>query len=425
MANTITCPNCGNSFEPTAALDTAITAAVKLEREEMVRKWKEAESKKQNEYQKREEDLAKQNAALTEERSKMNEELNKRLAAALSEKEKTMQQDLSKKIAGDFEEKLKSLEESKREQEEKLKESRKREIDFLKKEEIFTQKAQEQELILQRTINQERERIKAEEKKNSEALLREKEEQQSVKTKELEKQLQDQKVLIEEMKRKSEQGSMQMQGEAKELLVEEILGELFPFDTITKSRKGVEETDLTHEVINDFRHPCGKIVYEIKNTKAWSEKWLDKLKIDMRNGSAEAAVIVSKALPKDCDGFMQKEGIWICNHDSLRIVAVLLRDGLTKLYEANKKLENVSDKKERLYKYMTSTEFRQKWEAIIGVYTTMQSQLTKERVQAQKHYSEREKQLQIMMANAVGFVGDVKGLGGMEMMEIRMIGEEE
>lgn len=425
MANTITCPNCGNSFEPTAALDSAITAAVKAEREEMVRKWKEAESKKQSEYQQREETLAKQNTALLEERKKLDDELSKRLAEALSQKEKVMQKDLSQKIAADFEEKLKSLEESKREQEEKLKESRKREIDFLKKEEIFSQKAQEQELNLQRTLNQERERIKLEEKKNAEALLREKEEQQAVKTKELEKKLLDQKALIEEMKRKSDQGSMQMQGEAKELLVEEILAELFPNDTITKSRKGVEETDLTHEVINDFRHPCGKIVYEIKNTKAWSEKWLDKLKADMRHGNAEAAVIVTKALPKDCDGFMQKEGIWICNHDSLRIVAVLLRDGLTKLYEANKKLENVSDKKERLYKYMTSTEFRQKWEAIIGVYTSMQTQLTKERVQAQKHYSEREKQLQIMMANAVGFVGDVKGLGGMEMMDMKLIGEEE
>lgn len=425
MANTITCPNCNHSFEPTAALDTAIENAVKLKRDEMAQKWKEAEAKKQSEYQQREESIAKQNAALADERNKMADELNKRLAAALSEKEKALKQDLSKKIAGDFEEKLKSLEESKREQAEKLKESRKREIDFLRKEEVFTQKEQEQELILQRTINSERERIKQEEKKNSEALLREKEEQQSVKTRELEKQLHDQKVLIEEMKRKSEQGSMQMQGEAKELLVEEILAELFPFDTIIKSRKGVEETDLSHEVFNDFRHPCGKIVYEIKNTKAWSEKWLEKLKADMRKGSAEAAVIVSKALPKDCEGFMQKEGIWICNHDSLRIVAVLLRDGLTKLYEANKKLENVSDKKERLYKYMTSTEFRQKWEAIIGVYTTMQSQLTKERVQAQKHYSEREKQLQIMMSNAVGFVGDVKGLGGMEMMDMKLIGDED
>ena len=37
-------------------------------------------------------------------------------------------------------------------------------------------------------------------------------------------------------------------------------------------------------------------------------------------------------------------------------------------------VDNVSDKKETLYKYMTSNEFKQKWEAIVGTYINMQKQ---------------------------------------------------
>lgn len=425
MANTITCPNCHNSFEPTAALDSAIENAVRIQREEMIRKWKEADAKKQQEFLMREESIAQQNKALQAQRAHLDEELNQRLQKALSEQEQAIQKSVHQKISEDFELQLKNLEEQKQEQAERLKESRLRELEFLKNEAAYKQKSEEQELLLQRTINQERERIRQEEKKHADAILREREEQQHIKTKELEKQLQDQKNLIEEMKRKSEQGSMQLQGDAKEIFVEELLSNLFPFDIITRSRKGVEETDLSQEVINNFRQSCGKVVYEIKNTKGWNEKWIDKLKLDMRQGQAEAAVIVTKTLPKDCDGFMEKDGIWVCNQENLRIVAVLLREGLVRVFEANKRAENVGDKKELLYKYLTSTEFRLKWEAILDVYTNLKAQLAKERMQMQKIFNEREKQLQILMSNSAGFIGDIRGLGGLEMMDIAMIGEEE
>ena len=94
------------------------------------------------------------------------------------------------------------------------------------------------------------------------------------------------------------------------------------------------------------------------------------------------------------------------------------------VHEKNRLLENVSDKKEQLYKYMTGIEFKQKWEAIIDTYVNMQKQLSKEKVRMLKDWSEREKQLELMLKNSMAFIGDVKGIGGLEIQDIKLLEEE-
>ena len=135
--------------------------------------------------------------------------------------------------------------------------------------------------------------------------------------------------------------------------------------------------------------------------------------------------MVTQAVPKDIDRFGRREGIWICSFPDVKLIASLLRDSLIKHYETIKVLDNVSDKKETLYKYMTSNEFKQKWEAIVGTYLNMQKQITKEKLRVSKDWSEREKQLEIMLKNSMGFLGDVKGIGGLEIREINLLGEGE
>src|ERR671913_2000190 len=103
---------------------------------------------------------------------------------------------------------------------------------------------------------------------------------------ELEKQLYDQKKLAEEMRRKAEQGSMQLQGETQELLLEEILRDHFPFDSIVEVGKGVEGADCMQIVRNAIGNECGKIIFESKRAKNWSNAWVQKLKTDMRNKGA-------------------------------------------------------------------------------------------------------------------------------------------
>ena len=243
--------------------------------------------------------------------------------------------------------------------------------------------------------------------------------------KELEKQLEDQKKLAEEMRRKSEQGSMQLQGEVLELALEQLLKSEFQYDTIREVKKGEEGGDIVQQVFNDLRRECGTIVWETKRAKNWSEKWIEKLKEDTQKGNADIAVLVTQAVPKEIERFGRRDGIWICSFSDVKIIAAFLREILIKQYETIKILDNVSDKKETLYKYMTSSEFKQKWEAIVGTYINMQKQITKEKVRVNKDWAEREKQLEIMLKNSMGFLGDVKAIGGLEMREINLLEEGE
>ena len=113
-------------------------------------------------------------------------------------------------------------------------------------------------------------------------VIKKEQEKNALKFREYDKQLKDQKDLIEEMKRKSEQGSMQMQGEVLELALEDILKSLYPFDLIEPVMKGFKGADVIQSVMNPFQQVCGKIIYESKRTKAFSDNWIEKLKEDQR-----------------------------------------------------------------------------------------------------------------------------------------------
>ncbi|MGL1260134.1 DUF2130 domain-containing protein, partial [Vibrio parahaemolyticus] len=71
---------------------------------------------------------------------------------------------------------------------------------------------------------------------------------------------------------------MQLQGEVQELLLEEILKQTFPFDKIEEVGKGVRGADCIQIVRNGTGTEVGKIIYESKRTKDFSQDWIEKLK---------------------------------------------------------------------------------------------------------------------------------------------------
>ncbi|MGV2482122.1 UNVERIFIED_CONTAM: DUF2130 domain-containing protein, partial [Salmonella enterica subsp. enterica serovar Weltevreden] len=80
--------------------------------------------------------------------------------------------------------------------------------------------------------------------------------------------------------------------EVHEIALEDLLRSTFPFDTVEEVGKGVKGADAIHIIRNSLGQTCGKIIYESKRTKAFSNDWIDKLKHDMRNTQADLAVIV-------------------------------------------------------------------------------------------------------------------------------------
>lgn len=403
----ITCPNCGHQFEPTDALRDEI-------QKELNHKAKEWQQRKEEEYKQKETSLLQQLSAKDHELVRKIQEEKQRL-------ETELKQDLQKSISAQYENQLKLLQQSSIENEEKLKEARRKELEFLQKEQALKTKEEELQITLQRQLMVEREKLKEQLQKEEIEKLSLKEQEYSLQLRELQKQLDDQKKLTEEMKRRQEQGSMQLQGEVQELLLEEILRNTFPFDKVEEVGKGVRGADCIQTVRNQFGNEAGTIIYESKRTKDFANDWIEKLKADMRTLGADVAVIVTQSLPKDMDRFGEKEGVYICTFSEIRSVALLLRNAILKIFDAKKSQENKGDKMVMLYDYLIGNEFGEQWKAIREGFMAMKLSIQKEKDAMEKLWKAREKQLEKVLLNAAHIKGSIEGIAGNDAVNLNLL----
>jgi len=414
MQNDIKCPNCGHVFD----VENVIAADLEQKYQQQ---YQNKLSESLNKIEEDKKKLQQDQQLFEEKKKKENEIFAQKLQQEKLKMETELQEQLRKSITFDFENKMKMLEDNNKDNEEKLKEARKKELEFLQKEQQLKNKEAEMEITLQKKLQQERnilsEQIRTQESEKNQL----KETEYQLKLKELHIQLEEQKKLADEMKRRAEQGSMQRQGEVQELLLEEILKDIFPFDKIEEVGKGVEGADCIQIVRNNMGTECGKIIYESKRTKTWSNSWTDKLKTDKRNRGADVAILVTQVFPKDMERFGEKDGIWICNFNEVSSLAHLLRHGIIQVNEVQKNQENKGDKMQMLYDYLTGNEFRGQMEAIVEGFMSIKNSISKERVQMEKLWKEREKQLEKVLISTSGMYGSVKGIAGASVGDIPLL----
>jgi hypothetical protein len=422
MSTEIKCPNCAHSFQ----IEEVMAEDYKKELREQMHSFTR---KKEEEYTRKLNDFSQQQKVQEDNYEQQKQQQAKQFEIKLAEEKKQLQavleENLRKSIASDFENKLQMLDSANKDNEEKLKASRSKELEFLKKEQAMKDREAEMELQLQRKLQEQRADMVDQIRKQETEKNSIKETEHQLRVKELEKQLDDQKKLAEEMKRKAEQGSMQLQGEVQELILEELLRNSFPFDLITEVGKGVRGADCVHHIRNQFGQDCGKIIYESKRTKDFSMEWIEKLKKDMRSMGVDVAVIVTQCYPKGMDCFGEKDGVWICSFDEVQAVSYILRDGIVKLYGAIKSQENRGDKMHMLYDYLTSNEFSEQWKAIREGFMSMKLSIQRERDAMEKMWKAREKQLEKVMLNAAYIRGSIEGIAGTETISLSLTDDED
>ncbi len=399
----IKCPNCQFEFPLEEALNDELKEAIEKEKQELRQKMTEHLRKKDEEMQRREAEWK----AVQEKREK--------------EISQQIENNLRRNITADFENQLRLLEQNNKENEEKLKQARQKELEFLRKEQELKTKEEELEITVQKHLQKEREKITEDVRRLEEQKTATKETEFQLKVKELEKQLDDQKKLAEEMRRKAEQGSMQLQGEVQELALAEMLNAAFPFDIIVEVGKGVRGADCIQTVRNMLGQECGKIIYESKRTEHFGGDWIEKLKADMRNLGADIAILVTKTMPRGMDKFGEKDGVWICSFSEIKAVAYMLRDSIIRIAQASKSQENKGDKMHMLYDYLTSNEFASQWKAIREGFMTMKLSIQKERDAMEKLWKAREKQLEKVLLNAAHVRGSIEGIAGMDSVDLNLL----
>jgi hypothetical protein len=347
-----------------------------------------------------------------EEARKRDEELSKArldLEAEVTRRTQTKVRDLEARAKADAEQaleaRLKDLSEAVTRKDQDLQQFRELELGLRKKQRELEAAVLDADLKVQRTLAEERSKIR----EDAEART-----QESHRLKDLEKDklIQDLKSALDDMKRKADQGSMETQGEVLELDFEERLRRMFHLDDIQPVPRGIRGADLVQMVRNPVGADCGSIIWETKNTKAWSPGWISKLKDDMAETRASLAILVTVALPEGIARFGQVDGVWVSDPLSALPLAAALRQQLLQLERERQASTGKSVKMEMLYAYLAGNEFKGRVEGIVEAFTSLQDQLQRERRAMEKNWKEREKQIERVIKNTVGLYGDMQGIIG-------------
>ena len=395
---TIKCPNCHTEIDINNVLYHQLESELK-------RKFQSEVDSKRKEYKEALNKLKAQEEAIKEQKARFDEELKKATSLKIKEERSKLQQEIKKELEKEQEESFELLKKELAQKSSEVKELSKVKIEIEKikreKDEIELKIKAQAEAQLNQKLKEEREKIQKSIEETNELKFRQKEEQL--------KQLQEQLKIAQ---RKAEQGSMQLQGEVQELAIEEFLQDKFPFDVIEEIKKGARGGDCIQIVHTREVQNCGKIYYESKRTKEFQKTWIEKFKADMREKGADIGVLVTAVLPNGMDRMGMVDGVWVCTYEEFKGLSFVLRDSLIKLYHAKKSDENKTDKMSLLYQYLTSNEFKMQVEAIVEGFSTMQSDLDKEKRAMAKIWKQREKQLEKVLENTIGLYGSIKGIAG-------------
>jgi hypothetical protein len=387
--DSIECPNCGHAIPVSEVLSHQIAERARAESSVEIAKLKNSLARKEQEIEERE--------------SKVDEAVKTRVAALTAEIEREARQKARVSVSTEVADLKNQLAEISQQRDV----AQKAELEARKRARELDERAKNLDLEAARKIDAEKQKIQEE-------ATRRADEQYQLKLAEKEKQIQDAKKANDELKRKLEQGSQQTQGEVLELQLEELLRSNFPMDQVEPVPKGFNGADIVQKVMSRSGRLCGTIVWESKRTKVFSEPWLQKLKDDQRKLTAEIAVLVSEALPKDCSTFVFMNDVWVSNPQCAISLAAALRMQLANVAVARAAANGAKQKSEILYEYVVaSTQFRQRVEAIAEAFIGMQNGLQEEKRATQRQWAKREKQIEQVISNTAGMYGELQVLTGL------------
>ncbi len=299
-------------------------------------------------------------------------------------------------------------------EQQKREESQKKELETLKLKSDLEDRMKGLDLEVQKRLFEEKKTIEEKATKEAQQLY-------ELKLAEKEKQLDDTKKSLAEAQRKAHQGSMQTQGEVLELSIEELLSVAFPLDNIEPVPKGINGADIIQAVYTNGGASAGKIAWELKRTKHWTEEWVQKLKDDCRACHADIAILVSEVLPKDIESFGPYKGIWVCNYSIIKGVAAIMRQNLINVSGAMMAQQGKDQKMEALYNYLTSNTFAQKIEALVETFLMMKTDLDREKISFQKLWGKRESQILRLTDNTAKMYGEIQGIAGAALPDIEIL----
>jgi hypothetical protein len=407
----VICPKCKTEIRLTESLAAPLVEATRQQFEEKL-------SQKDEEIAQREQVLRDKEKRVSEAKRTLEKQVSDQVTEQLKTERLRIIEEESKKAkqasAAELESKARELADLQgilKSREDKLAEAQNAQADLIRKERELDDSKRELELTVAKRVRDGLSEVRSQAQRDAEEGLK-------LKVAEKDQTIASMQQKIEELKRRAEQGSQQLQGEVLELELEKLLRAKFPCDTIEPVPKGEFGGDTIQRVVSQTGIMSGTILWECKRTKNWSNAWLAKLREDQRAAKAEISVIVSQALPEGIETFDMVDGVWITHPKAIVPVATILRHTLLQVNIARLISEGQQTKAEMVYQYLTGPRFRQRVEAIVEAFSSMQEDLDKERKAIMKQWAKRQAQIERVVGATVGMYGDLQGIAGKSLREL-------
>lgn len=404
----IHCPHCQKEIKLTESLAAPLVAATRLELEQKL-------VQKDIEVAQREAAMREQEQTLAAARKNVDEEIQ---AGIRRERESIAEEEMRKarlvvsdELAGKGRE-LAELEAVLKTKDEKLAEAQNAQAELLRKQRELDDARREMELTIEQSVQESLGGVRDKAKREAEDALK-------LKLFEREETIAGMQRQIDALKQKAEQGSQQLQGEVQEPELETLLAEKFTTDTIRPVPKGEFGGDIVQTILTPSGIECGRILWESKRTRNWSDGWLEKMRGDQRAAQADFAIIVSRALPKGVDSFDLIGQVWVVDRRCVLPLAIALRQSLIQLAAVRQAKGGQSTKMGMVYQYLTGPRFRAHVESVVERFSEMQDDLNKERRTIMRLWAKRDEQIQGVLESTATMYGDLQGIAGKSLEEIR------
>jgi hypothetical protein len=403
----ITCPHCHKEIKLTESLAAPLVEATRLEFEAKL-------AEKDSEVGRREVELRTGEQSLAVARQQIDAQIEEgirqqRKTIAVEEANKARRL-VSDELAGKTRE-LAELEAVVKAKDEKLAEAQNAQAEAVRKQRELDDAKRELDLTVETRVQEALGAVRDKAKHDAEEELK-------LKISEREETIASMQRQIEVLKQKAEQGSQQLQGEVQEMELESLLVARFPSDLVEPVPKGEFGGDILHKVLSPSGQQCGTLIWESKRTKNWSDGWLAKLREDKRAASADFAILVSRALPKDVAAFDFIDGVWVVESRCAVPVAIALRQSLIDVASVRQTNLGQSTKMGMVYEYLTGPRFRVHVESIVEKFTEMEQDLAKERKTMMRLWAKRDEQIRGVIESTAGMYGDLQGIAGKSLNEI-------
>lgn len=406
----ISCPECQHRFTLTTSLAAPLLAKTRAEYDERLKTQSETLSRDRK-------SLLEQQTALAHASANLEEQVTERLAvqraALIAQEQKRVRSTMGVEI-NKLKEDQDDLKYQLSEKEKKLAEAQQQQALFIVKERELNEQKRELDITIAKRVDADSQIIRAKAQADAKEAER-------LKIAEKEQTIVSMQRQIDELKRRSEQGSQQLQGEVLELDFEAQLIQRFPLDRIEAVAKGELGADLIQHVMSADGQTLGRIVWELKRTKTWSDSWLAKLRDDQRRITAEIAIVVSSALPKGVETFDLIDGVYISHPKVSMTLATLLRQSLADLARVKILNEGQSSKVEQIYNYLTGPKFKNRVDVIVENFRAEQEALDKERKFMNRQWAKRDQHLLQVLEATTGMYGDMQGIAGSSMQSINAL----